>query len=143
MGLQRKVDQFACLPRQELVNDWFATTEPSAEFAFATDGEFGSWPPAKEATVHWDARPGQFLPEPWRYDLNGLWSPGDGTTTGNQLCPPNGAWWAGAPTRTKRASTSGTSSSVRKGCWVLQFPLAAVAVRPHLEANGHLPPPWK
>ena len=34
-------DQLASLPRQELVNDWFGyDVEPSAEFAFATDGEF-------------------------------------------------------------------------------------------------------
>ena len=32
-------DQLASLPRQELVNDWFGyDVEPSAEFAFATDG---------------------------------------------------------------------------------------------------------
>ncbi|MFR1412109.1 MAG: hypothetical protein ACLSUW_07245 [Akkermansia sp.] len=34
-------DQLASLPRQELVNDWFGyDVEPSAEFAFATDGQF-------------------------------------------------------------------------------------------------------
>lgn len=65
-------DQLASLPRQELVNDWFGyDVEPSAEFAFATDGEY-LWflaSRSKEATVHPDARPGQFLPELWRYDL--------------------------------------------------------------------------
>ncbi|MFR7733609.1 MAG: hypothetical protein ACLU7D_09735 [Collinsella sp.] len=34
-------DQLASLPRQELVNDWFGyDVEPSAEFAFATDGQY-------------------------------------------------------------------------------------------------------
>ena len=34
-------DQLVSLPRQELVNDWFGyDVEPSAEFAFATDGQY-------------------------------------------------------------------------------------------------------
>ena len=65
-------DQLASLPRQELVNDWFGyDVEPSAEFAFATDGEF-LWflaSRSKAATIHPEARPGQFQPELWRYDL--------------------------------------------------------------------------
>ena len=76
-------DQLASLPRQELVNDWFGyDVEPSAEFAFATDGEY-LWflaSRSKEATVHPDARPGQFLPELWRYDLaEWFMAAGDGT----------------------------------------------------------------
>ena len=59
-------DQLASLPRQELVNDWFGyDVEPSAEFAFATDGEF-LWflaSRSKAATIHPEARPGQFQPE--------------------------------------------------------------------------------
>lgn len=65
-------DQLASLPRQELVNDWFGyDVEPSAEFTFATDGEF-LWflaSRSKAATIHPEARPGQFQPELWRYDL--------------------------------------------------------------------------
>lgn len=84
-------DQLASLPGQELVNDWFGyDVEPSAEFAFATDGEY-LWflaSRSKEATVHPDARPGQFLPELWRYDLAGMgsWPPGTAPITGNQPC---------------------------------------------------------
>lgn len=34
-------DQLVSLPRQELVNDWFGyDVEPSAEFTFATDGQY-------------------------------------------------------------------------------------------------------
>ena len=83
-------DQLASLPRQELVNDWFGyDVEPSAEFAFATDGEF-LWflaSRSKAATIHPEARPGQYPPELWRYDL-----------------APNGAWWACAVSDTRRAN---------------------------------------
>lgn len=101
-------DQLASLPRQELVNDWFGyDVEPSAEFAFATDGEY-LWflaSRSKEATVHPDARPGQFLPELWRYDLaEWFMAAGDGTNYWEFNLAPNGAWWACAFSDTRRAN---------------------------------------
>lgn len=85
-------DQLVSLPRQELVNDWFGyDVEPSAEFTFATDGQYLWFLAARnrEATVHPDARPGQFQPELWRYDLaEWFLASGEGTITGNSTSPP-------------------------------------------------------
>ena len=60
-------DQLASLPRQELVNDWFGyDVEPSAEFAFATDGEF-LWFLASRSTAATMAQ--AFSPSPKRNPL--------------------------------------------------------------------------
>ena len=101
-------DQLASLPRQELVNDWFGyDVEPSAEFAFATDGQYLWFLAARnrEATVHPDARPGQFQPELWRYDLaEWFLASGEGTNYWEFNLAPNGAWWACAFTDVRRAN---------------------------------------
>lgn len=100
-------DQLASLPRQELVNDWYGyDVDPSAEFAFATDGEYLWFLAArnKEAAIHPDARPGQFQPELWKYDLAEWFiAAGDSSNYWEFNLAPNGAWWACAFSDTRRA----------------------------------------
>lgn len=85
-------DQLVSLPRQELVNDWFGyDVEPSAEFTFATDGQYLWFLAARnrEATVHPDARPASFSRNcggmTWP---NGSLPPVRGPITGNSTSPP-------------------------------------------------------
>ncbi len=99
--------QLASLPRQELVNDWYGyDVEPVAEFAFATDGQ-NLWFLAarqKPATIHPDARPGQFQAELWKYDLAEWFiAAGSGKNYWEFNLAPNGAWWACAFEDVRRA----------------------------------------
>lgn len=75
--------------------------------AFATDGQYLWFLAARnrEATVHPDARPGQFQPELWRYDLaEWFLASGEGTNYWEFNLAPNGAWWACAFTDVRRAN---------------------------------------
>lgn len=91
-------EHLATLPRQELVNDWYGyDVEPAAEFCFATDGE-NLWFLAsrkQSATIHPDAKPGEFLAELWKYDLAEWFiASQEGKNYWEFNLAPNGAWWA-------------------------------------------------
>jgi hypothetical protein len=100
-------DKLASLPRQELVNDWFGyDVDPSAQFSFATDGQYLWFLAARDADamIHPDAQPGQFRAELWKFDLSEWFlAAGDGPNYWEFNLAPNGAWWACAFRDVRRA----------------------------------------
>ena len=142
------------LPLLGLGRDWHgAAVSPAAGFALARDAD-RLWfvaSRAKTAAPHPDARPGQFLPRLWEYDVAELFlaDPESGRYLEFNLAP-NGAWW-NAEFTAPRVRTDGANAQMpdvqtfaeqaTDGSWAaaLALPLdlleARIGFGPHTRAN--------